>query len=71
MKKSKFDIRRTIEIDGMGKVTASQGAFTSMALLFSEAALRYESIGANTLAKSARKKYEQVRTALESYGFYY
>lgn len=70
MKKSKYDIRRTINIEDLGKITTSQGAFNSIGLLFGEAAYRYESIGANALAKSARQKQEQIYTKLKEYGFY-
>lgn len=38
MKKSKFDIRRTVELEECGKITATAGALNSISIVLMEAA---------------------------------
>lgn len=38
MKKSKYDIRRTVEIEDWGKVTATASALNSISIILMEAA---------------------------------
>lgn len=70
MKKSVFDIRRTIEVTGLGKITASQATLNTISIALSEAAHKYYSEGCNALADAAQEQSDQIYAELKKHGLY-
>lgn len=70
MKKSKYDIRRTIEVENYGKITATASALNSISIVLMEAANYNRKIGANKMADLRDKQSDQIYNALKETGFY-
>lgn len=70
MKKSKFDVRRTIELGSYGKITATAGALNYISMVLMEAAHLYQKQGSDLLAKVREKQSKQIYDALAKTGFY-
>lgn len=60
----------TVEIKGIGKVTANKDVLNYITLLAGEAAHRYEEKGYNALAKQADKFSTEIWKALDASGLY-
>lgn len=70
MKKSKFDVRRTVEIEGLGKITASQSTLNFISIALKESAILYRLKKYDFIADLNYKRGQQIYEALESFGFY-
>ena len=70
MKKSKFNIRQTIEIEGLGKITASQGALNNIAIALAEASKAQYLKGYTATAEQSRMQSRQIYAELKKYGLY-
>lgn len=70
MKKSKYDVRKTIEISGFGKITATADTFNSISIILMEAANYNRKIGANEMADLNDKQSDEIYNALAKTGFY-
>lgn len=70
MKKSKYDIRRTIEVENYGKITATASALNSISIVLMEAANYNRKIGANEMADLRDKQSDQIYNKLKETGFY-
>ena len=70
MKRSKFDIRRTIEVEGLGKITASQGTLNFISIALSESSKMYKLNKCAYLEKLNYERSRQIYEILASHGFY-
>ena len=70
MKKSKYDVRRTLEIENWGKVTATASALNSISIMLMEAASLNRKQGCEVVANLRDRKSKQIYDALAETGFY-
>lgn len=70
MEKSKFDIRRTVEVEQLGKITASQGTLNAISIALSEASKMDYLIGYYTTADLKKRQSDQIYKELKKYNFY-
>ena len=70
MKKSKFDIRRTVELEECGKITATAGALNSISIVLIEAANLNQKQGCKATADLRYRQSKQIYDALAKTGFY-
>lgn len=70
MKKSKYDIRKTVEIEDLGKITATASALNRLSIALSESSKYDEWHGFITTAKLKRRQGRQIYEALKATGFY-
>lgn len=70
MKKSKSDIRRTVELEECGKITAAAGALNSISIVLMEAANLNRRQGCEATANLRYRQSKQIYDALAKTGFY-
>lgn len=70
MKKSKYDVRRTVEIEDCGKITATAGALNSISIVLMEAANLNRRQGCKVVANLRDRQSKQIYDALAKTGFY-
>lgn len=70
MEKSKYKVRRTVEVSVLGKITASAGTLDSISLLLMELAAKARKEGNDKMADLRDKQSGQIYNALEKTGFY-
>ena len=70
MKKSKFEIRRTINVEQWGKITAESSTLNSISLVLRESAKLNERIGADATARLRKRQAKQIYDGLAKTGFY-
>lgn len=70
MKKSKFDIRRTIEVEQLGKITATAGTLNSISIILMESANLNRRHGCYETADLLDRQSNQIYTALAATKFY-
>lgn len=70
MKKSKYDIIRTVEVEEWGTITAEAGALNSISYVLSEAANFNRDQGLNFTANLRDRQSQQIYDALAATGFY-
>jgi hypothetical protein len=70
MKKSKYDVRRTLEIENWGKVTATASALNSISIMLMEAASLNRKQGCEVVANLRDRQSKQIYDALAETGFY-
>lgn len=70
MKKSKFDIIRTVELEECGKITATAGALNSISIVLMEAANLNRKQGCEATANLRDRQSKQIYDALAKTGFY-
>ena len=70
MKKSKFEIRRTVEVEDWGKITANASALNSISIVLFEAAELNRRQGADATARLRERQSKQIYDALAKTGFY-
>lgn len=70
MKKSKFDIRRTVELEECGEITAAAGALNSISIALMEAANLNRRQGCEATANLRDRQSKQIYDALAKTGFY-
>lgn len=70
MKKSKYDIRRTVEVEQWGKITATAGALNSISSALFEASKLDRSRGCDAIANLKERQSNQIYNALAATGFY-
>lgn len=70
MKKSKYDIRRTVEIKDLGKITATGSALNSISIILMETAILNQKQGYETVANLRGRQSKQIYAALAKTGFY-
>lgn len=70
MKRSKYDIRRTVEVDGFGKITARAGTLNSISIVLMEDANYNRKTGNNKMADIRDIQSDQIYRALATTGFY-
>ena len=70
MKKSKFDARRTVEVEGYGKITATASALNSISISLKEAANLNRRQGCEAIANLRDRQSEQIYDALAKTGLY-
>lgn len=70
MKKSKFDIRRTVELEECGKFTATAGALNGISIVLMEAANLNRRQGCEATANLRERQSKQIYNALAKTGFY-
>lgn len=70
MAKSKFDIRRTVEVEDFGKVTAKASALNSISIALMEAAQLDRKRGLEASANIRDRQSNQIYNALKATGFY-
>lgn len=70
MKKSKFDIRRTVEVEDYGKITATASALNSISIALREAAIFNRRQRCEATANLRERQSKQIYDALAKTGFY-
>lgn len=70
MKESKFDVMKTVEIEGLGEITATQGALNAISLALKESSKWNESNGCDFMSRLYYRQAHQIYKALELSGFY-
>nr|DAO12312.1 MAG TPA: hypothetical protein [Bacteriophage sp.] len=70
MTTSKFDIERTIEVERLGKITASQGALNSIAIALYEASRLDYSRKCYATAELYKRQRDQIHEELEKHNFF-
>lgn len=70
MTKSKFDIRRTVEIEDFGKITAKASTLNSISIVLMEAAQLDRKRGFEACANIRDRQSNQIYNALKATGFY-
>lgn len=70
MKKSKYDVRRTVEIEDWGKVTATASALNSISIILMEAASLNRKQACEVVANLRDRQSKQIYDALAETGFY-
>lgn len=70
MKKSKWEIRRTVEVSVLGKITATAGTLNSLSILLMELADKNRKDGQNAIADLRDEQSYQIYDALKKTGFY-
>ena len=70
MKKSKWEIRRTVEVSVLGKITATAGTLNSLSILLMELADKNRKDGQNAIADLRDEQSYQIYAALRKTGFY-
>lgn len=60
----------TVEIKGLGKITASKDALNLISILASEASENFKNRGRDMFSKEAKQISHEIYEALESIGFY-
>lgn len=70
MKKSKYDVRRTVEIEDCGKITATAGALNSISIVLMETANLNRRQGCKVVANLRDRQSKQIYDALAKTGFY-
>lgn len=70
MKKSKFDIRRTVELEECGKITATAGTLNSISIALMEAANLNRKQGCEATANLRDRQSKQIYDALAKTGLY-
>ena len=70
MKNSKYDIRRTVELEECGKITATASALCSISIALEESANLNRKQGYEATANLRHRQSEQIYAALEKTGFY-
>ena len=70
MKKSKYDVRRTVEIERWGKITATSGTLNSLSIMLMELASKYRKEGNKEIADLRDRQSDQIYSMLARSGFY-
>lgn len=71
MKKSKFDVRRTVEIEGLGKITTTQSTLNKLSIALMEASKYNGQLGiAGVTTDGFYRQSKQIFDILEATGFY-
>ena len=70
MKKSKYDVRKTVELENWGKITATAGALNDMSIALMESAKINRKQGFNARASLRERQSIQIYDALAKTGFY-
>ena len=70
MKKSKYDVRRTVEVEDYGKITATASALNSISIVLMEAANLNRRQGCEVVANLRDRQSRQIYDALAKAGFY-
>lgn len=70
MKKSKYDIRRTVEIEGWGKITATASTLNSISIMLSVSSELNKKQGFIFSAELRDRQSQQIYEALKAVGFY-
>ena len=70
MKKSKYDVRKTIEVEDYGKITASASTLNSISIILMEAAKLNRMQGLNETANLMERQSKQIYNDLAKTGFY-
>lgn len=70
MKKSKYDVRRTVEVEDLGKITATAGALNGISLVLSESANLNRRQGLRAIANLRDRQSKQIYNFLAKTGFY-
>ena len=70
MKKSKYEVRKTVEVSVLGKITATTGALNSISILLMELADLNRKNGQNDIADLRDEQSYQIYDALRKSGFY-
>ena len=70
MKKSKWEIKRTVEVSVLGKITATAGTLNSLSILLMEIADKNRKDGQNAIADLRDEQSYQIYDALRKTGFY-
>ena len=70
MKKSKFDVRSTVEIEELGKLTATAGALNSISIVLMEVANLNRKQGCEATANLRDRQSKQIYDTLTKTGFY-
>lgn len=70
MKKSKWEIKRTVEISVLGKITATAGTLNSLSILLMEFADKNRKDGQNDIADLRDEQSYQIYDALKKTVFY-
>lgn len=70
MKKSKYDVRRTVEIEHWGKITATAGTLNSLSIMLMESANKYRKEGNKETADLRDRQSDHIYSALARSGFY-
>lgn len=70
MKKSKYDVRRTVEVEDYGKITATASALNSISIVLMEAANLNRRQGCEVVANLRDRQSKQIYNALAKTGFY-
>ena len=70
MKKSKYDVRRTVEVEKLGKITATAGALNLISLVLTESANLNRRQGFRATADLRDRQSKQVYDTLAKTGFY-
>ena len=70
MKKSKYEVRMTVEVSVLGKITADAGTLNSISLLLMELAAKEKKEGNEKMAYLRDKQSRQISNTLAKTGFY-
>ena len=70
MEKSKYEIRRTVELEYCGKITATAGALCSICIALQESADLNRKQGYEATANLRDRQSRQIYDALKKTGFY-
>lgn len=70
MKKSKYDVRRTVEVEDWGKITAKANALNSICIALYESAELDRRRGFDATANLRLRQRDQIYNALVATGLY-